>query len=189
MQSYEQVQRSYDIPEGAGPDTIADMVRGIMCGQASVQEVRLRMTPNELRQGVMEVDMYVPKVGPPDGVLPELRPGSVLELLQMIPLEEIRVKKPRVNLKALSKVVTMLLAAANNAETQARVPALWLIGPEPRYFFKWLGLKPGPTPEHFLGLPIFSVPFVEEDRLVLMCTHSRKSDFLDSKQGYVLLME
>ena len=160
-----------------------------MSTKVSIQESNLKMTSEGTRQGSMVVDMFVSKVGPPDGDIPEPEPGSLWDLMSVVPLTEVRVRKPRMNMKSLAKVTSMLLTASGNKETESRAPTAWLVNSNPSEFLKWLGLRPSVTPSSFLGLPLFCVPFVEEDRLVLMCARSRKSDPLNSEQGYVLLME
>lgn len=65
---------------------------------------------------------------------------------------------------------------------------MWLINSDSLHFLTWLGVKPDTAVHSFLGLPLTRVPFVEEDRLVLMCARSKKMDPLKCEEGYVLLM-
>ena len=189
MPKYEQMRRGFDIPLEAGPDEVADMVRGIMCAGVSVQSIEIKTTPGEGRQGQMIVDMFVPKVGPPDGEVPEPAPENMWQALQRVPLEELRLRKPRINIKALAKATSMMLLASTNLDKEARIPVAWLVNPDLRLFLNWLGIKPKSAPVNFMGLPLIRVPHVAEERLVLMCARSRMMDPLKSEQGYVLIME
>jgi len=189
MPKYEQMKRGWDIPLEAGPDEIADMVRGIMSSGVSVQGIEIKVTPGEGRQGEMVADMFVPKMGPPDGDVPEPDPENMWQVLQRVPLEERRLKKPRINIKSLAKIASLMLMASTDLEKEARVPVAWLVNPDLSTFLRWLGVRPKSDPVNFFALPLIRVPHVEHDRLVLMCARSRSMDPLKSEQGYVIVME
>lgn len=187
--SYEESKRVFDVPSGATQDDIADMLRAILSTRAVVKKVVFEITPGQERQGIMSVEMMVPKIGPPDGELLEPDPENLWQLMSRIPLEDVNPKRVKMRVPAVMRAVALVMTAAMNFNSPARTPVGWMINEDPSMFLKWLGVQANTMPSIFMNLPLLRVPFVEKDRLVLLCARSRKMDPLKSERGLVLMME
>lgn len=186
--NYEEVKKPFDIPLGSTQDDIADMLRAILSTKAAVKKVVFEVTPGRDRQGVMTVDMMVPRMGPPDGEILEPDPENLWQLISKVPFENVELRKVKMRVPAVMRSVA-LLGEASRGDHEAKIPVAWMINENPDMFLKWLGVRLENSPSIFMGLPLLKVPFVEEDRLVLLCARSRKMDPLHSERGLVLIME
>lgn len=187
--NYEEVKRNFDIPAGSTQDDIADMIRAILSTRAVVRKVVLEVTPGQERQGKILVDMLVPKIGPPDGELLEPDPENLWQLMARIPIDTVSLKKVKMRVPAVMRSVALVMQAALDTSSEARIPVGWMINEDPTTFLKWLGVRVDAVPSVFMNLPLLRVPFVEADRLVLLCARSRKMDPIRSERGLVLMME
>lgn len=187
--SYEETKRTFDIPKGATQDDIADMLRAILSTRAAIKKVVLEVTPGQEQQGKMFVDMMVPKVGPPDGELLEPDPENLWQLMSRISMTDVNLKKVKMRVPAVMRSVALVMQAAQDTSSEARVPVGWMINEDPSLFLKWLGVRVNTMPSVYMNLPLLRVPFIEKDRLVLLCAKSRKMDPIRSERGLVLTME
>lgn len=187
--NYEATTRNFDIPVDATQDDIADMLRAILSTRAVIKRVVFEVTPGADKQGRMSVDMMVPKVGPPDGELLEPDPENLWQLMARIPLEDVNLKKVKMRVPAVMRSVALVMQAATDPGSKARVPVGWMINEDSSLFLRWLGVHTDVAPSVFMNLPLLRVPFVEKDRLVLLCAKSRKMDPIRSERGLVLTME
>lgn len=188
--NYEESKRVFDIRPGATQDDIADMLRAILSTRAVVKKVIFEATPGQERQGTMTVEMLVPKVGPPDGELLEPDPENLWQLMSRIPMEDVNPKRVKMRVPAIMRSVALIMQASLNHKEKARIPVGWMINEDPSMFLKWLGVQSvNAAPSIFMNLPLLRVPFIEKDRLVLLCARSRKMDPIKSERGLVLTME
>jgi len=95
----------------------------------------------------------------------------------------------KMRVPAVMRSVALIMQAALSAESEARIPVGWMINEDTTIFMKWLGLRLSIMPSVYMNLPLLRVPFVEKDRLVLLCARSRKMDPVRSERGLVLQME
>lgn len=187
--NYEEAKHSFDIPTGATQDDIADMLRALLSTKAVVRKVVIEVTPGQGRQGKMTVDMLTPKIGPPDGEILEPDPENLWQMMSRIPLTTPDLRKVKMRVPAVMRSVALIMQAALSAESEARIPVGWMINEDPTIFMKWLGLRLSIMPSVYMNLPLLRVPFVEKDRLVLLCARSRRMDPVRSERGLVLQME
>lgn len=186
--AYEKTTRSFNIPVGSNIDDIADMLRAILSTKAVVNKVVFEVTKDKDRQGVMIVDMMVPKMGPPDGEILEPDPENLWQMLHRIPLSSVDLKRVKLRVPAVMRTVALVMQAALST-SEAKVPVGWMVNDDPSIFMKWIGASTSAVPSIFMNLPLLRVPFVEKDRLVLLCARSRRMDPLRSERGLVLTME
>jgi hypothetical protein len=188
-QQFVKQQKSIDIPLDATPDVIGHMVVGVLTTTKGVQGLSITRTPKDKdRQAVLIVDFYAKSEGPPFGDLPEVPPTDIFQAMTKIKLIE---AKPASSLsrEAIGQVVSALLSPTRRTMGEARTPVGWMINEVPDHFLHWIGTKSRKAPSLFMGLPLFRVPFVGEDQLVLLCARSITQSPFEAEYGLVVTME
>lgn len=186
---YVKQQKSIDIPMDATPDVIGHMVVGVLTSMVGVQQLSIKRTPKDRdRQGYIEVTFFAKVEGPPFGDVPQGVPTDIWQAMTRIKLIE---AKPASSLsrEAIGQVVSALLSPTMRTMGESRTPVGWMINEVPDHFLKWIGTKAKKSPSLFMGLPLFRVPFVNEDQLVLLCARSITQSPFEAEYGLVTIME
>ena len=181
---YELKTMTQKIPSGSAADDIATIVKSILRLPFNVSDISINPS------GVTW-NMYIPKTDPPDGVVVDPTPLDISELLAKIDLTEVPGTKTGLNLRSLSIVSQMLLAASKKSPGEGLVGgmkgAAWVVGSR-QEFCKWLGVKPENPPTKFFNIPLIESEELPSDRLILLCARSEQSDHLESEAGVVVAM-
>ncbi len=182
---FEKVQKRFSIPHGATADTVAEQVRQILSMRVSVTTLVISAGGGE-GSGEIVAEIMVPVQGPPHGEVADPDPESVWELLDKIPLEQSKIKKPRLSLDAIRRVSAVMMEASR----RGRAPLAWLVQDQVQ-FSRWLKVD---APEHkyvtqFLGLPLIVLNRVPPDKMIMLCGRSNRLDPLKAEWGYVVALE